>query len=136
MEYLQIILQLKTFLRNRAFPFYLVPYQGDIYKYSPSYSSPSLINDWYSSSFKRASSSSGDDISISTNQPLPNGYSLIVSGASSNSSLIRTTVPDTGAKISETALTDSIVPIDSSAVTSSSTCGFSTNTISPSNFWA
>src|SRR5712691_6551420 len=69
-------------------------------------------------------------------QPLPYGSELTSSGFFGSSALISTTSPETGAKRSETALTDSTTPKVFMAVTFVPTLGSSTKTTSPSCSWA
>ena len=56
----------------------------------------------------------------------------MVSGASASGSFTSTTLPEIGAKSSETAFVDSTTPNDSPFFTASPTSGSSTNTTSPS----
>src|SRR5207245_9518059 len=69
-------------------------------------------------------------------QPLPYGSWLTISGFCASSPLTSTTSPETGAKRSDTALTDSTTPKFLLAVTFAPTFGSSTNTTSPSCSWA
>src|SRR5438132_12482476 len=90
----------------------------------------------YSSAFIKSSSSVASDMRTRIIQPSPYGSVLTSSGLSASVSLISTTSPETGAKSSDTALTDSMLPSSSPASSCVPTCGSSTNTTSPSSFCA
>src|SRR5579872_6175211 len=90
----------------------------------------------YSSASISSSTSSGVASLIRIIQPSPYGSVLTSSGFSASASFTSTTSPEIGEKSSETALTDSILPISSPCSSSVPTCGSSTKTTSPSSFCA
>src|SRR5207245_4114151 len=82
----------------------------------------------YSSASISSSTSSGEVNRTLIIQPSPYGSVFTSSGFSASASLTSTTSPETGANSSETALTDSMLPISSPCSSSLPTCGSSTNT--------
>src|SRR5690625_2750288 len=91
------------------------------------------INDSYSLSDNKSSSSASSDGSTTIIQACSYGDSFTYSGLSSKSSFISTTVPLIGAYSSDTVFTDSTLPNGSSISIVSPTSGSSTKTTSPSS---
>src|SRR6266508_4393117 len=90
----------------------------------------------YLAAVMRASSSLGSAMVMTISQPAPYGSWLTCSGRSVRPWFTSLTSPDSGAKRSETALTDSTTPKLCIWRTRVPTFGSSTNTTSPSWSWA